>query len=86
MANIQKSLTIQRSESKSEQRKTSDSKAKVSVRFPKRLEKLSRQIDRIREMEGDTSMFRSRFRLPYSSPESIRLHKKHELEKRPFDA
>lgn len=63
-------------ESGSERRKTADNKGEISIRLPKHLEKLSEQIDRIRKIDGDESMFRSRFRLPYSSPEPIRPQRK----------
>lgn len=59
-----------------EKSKIADDKNKVPVQLPNRLEKLSKQVDRIRKMEGDESMFRSRLRLPYSTSEPIRSLRK----------
>ena len=78
MTNIQDQRTIRNNKSKNEENKSTDCKGGISVRLPHRLEKLSKQVDRIRHMEGDESMFRSRLRLPYSSPDSARLRKNHQ--------
>ena len=59
-----------------EKSKIAGDENKVTVQLPDRLEKLSKQVDRIRKMEGDESMFRSRFRLPYSASEPIRSLRK----------
>ena len=76
MTNIKTQSTTENNESRREEKKATDNKGRVSVRLPKRLEKLSEQVDRIRKIDGDESMFRSRFRLPYSSPEPIRPKRK----------
>lgn len=76
MTIIQNQCATEDNKSGGERKKTVDNKAKIPIRLPKHLEKLSKQIDRIRKIDGDESMFRSRFRLPYSSPKPVRPQRK----------
>lgn len=76
MTTIQTRHTTENNEPKSERIKRTDNKSEDSVKLPDDLKKLSELIDKFREMEGDTSMFRSRFQLPYSSPGLVHPPKK----------